>query len=97
MRSLAVCSLFASVSGACGDGLPVRADVAAAGSWRLDSGTVRDKSVPLVAGYRITLGIEGEAMSGRAACNRYGGRIRFDGDSVSLGSSSEPRWPVNQR
>jgi heat shock protein HslJ len=85
VRLFAVCSVFAFVLAACGEGLPVRAEVAAAGSWQLDSGTVRDKPVPLVVGYRITLTIEGDSATGRAACNRYGGTIRIDRDSLSLG------------
>lgn len=85
VKLFAVCSVFTFALAACGEGLPVRAEVPVEGSWQLDSGSVRDEPVPLVTGYRITLTIEGESATGRAACNRYGGTIRIDRDSLSLG------------
>lgn len=84
VRLLAGCSVLI-VALACGEGGQVSPEVAAEGSWQLVSGTVRDEPVPLVTGSRITLTIEGERATGRAACNRYGGTILIDGDAVSLG------------
>jgi heat shock protein HslJ len=85
VKLFAVCSVLPVLLAACGEGAPAPAGVAAEGSWRLHSGAVRDEPVPLVTGYRITLTIEGDNATGRAACNRYGGSIRIDGDSLSLG------------
>jgi heat shock protein HslJ len=83
VKLVAGCSLLILILAAYGRG--VSAEVAAEGSWQLDSGTMRDEPVPLVADYRVTLTIEGGRVTGRAACNRYGGTIRIDGDEVSLG------------
>lgn len=84
VRLLAGCTVLILAS-ACGEVAPPPAEVAAGGSWQLDSGTVRDEPMPLVTGYRITLTIEGDRATGRAACNRYGGTILIDGDAVSHG------------
>jgi heat shock protein HslJ len=40
--------------------------------------------VPLIKGYRITLEIAAESVTGKSACNTYGGRMDTSGDSVSL-------------
>jgi heat shock protein HslJ len=87
VKLFAICSVFAFGLAACGQDPPAPSEVAAEGSWQLDSGTLRDEPVPLVTGHRITLTIEGDSATGRAACNRYGGTIRIDGDSLSLGET----------
>ncbi len=86
VKPLAVCSVLAIVLSACAlDGAGGSAEIAAQGSWQLASGTVRDDPVPLVAGFRVTITIDGDRATGRAACDRYGGTVRIDGDFLSLG------------
>ncbi len=85
VKLFAICSVFAFGLTACGQNPLAPAAFVVEGSWQLDSGTVRDEPVPLVTGHRITLTIEGDSATGGAACNRYGGTIRIDGDSLSLG------------
>ncbi|HSJ70849.1 MAG TPA: META domain-containing protein [Acidimicrobiia bacterium] len=48
------------------------------GDWILASG------VPIVDGYPITFSVDGDAFSGAAACNRYGGTITLSGDALVL-------------
>ena len=45
------------------------------GSWQLASGTVDGAAFPLVADAPITLTVQGTSISGRAACNQYGGEL----------------------
>jgi heat shock protein HslJ len=45
------------------------------GGWQLASGTVDGAPFPVVAESPITLVVEGTAISGRAACNQYGGTL----------------------
>jgi heat shock protein HslJ len=55
------------------------------GAWTLESGTVDGEPIPLSADYPVTLVIEGDQFSGRAACNSYGGSGSIDGDSFKIG------------
>ncbi|MEA2001313.1 MAG: META domain-containing protein [Actinomycetota bacterium] len=48
------------------------------GDWRLVDG------VPAASGFPITLSIAGSDVSGRAACNAYGGTVDFDSGTVSF-------------
>ncbi len=45
------------------------------GSWSLTSGTVDDVPLSLIDGWDVTLVVERGAVSGRAACNGYGGSV----------------------
>ena len=45
------------------------------GGWQLASGTVDGAPFPVVAESPITLLVQGAAISGRAACNQYGGTL----------------------
>ena len=45
------------------------------GSWQLASGTVDGATFPVVAESPVTLIVQGNAISGRAACNQYGGTL----------------------
>ena len=49
------------------------------GDWRLETGTLDGRPVPLVAGHRITLLFDAQTAMGRSACNWYGGRISRQG------------------
>lgn len=67
---------------ACGDGsedLDTSSWPRPDGDWELVEG------VPTVDGYPITLSIDGPAVSGRAACNSYGGVAVVNGSAVSFG------------
>ena len=46
-----------------------------AGPWELESGTLADQPLALVAGAPITLVVEGSQVSGRSACNQYFGEF----------------------
>lgn len=79
MRSLIVmlvlsgCSLFAA-----------GASASLVGEWQLQAGTNQGQAVPIVAGSRITLKIDGTQVGGTAACNRYGGKIHVSGTTISI-------------
>ena len=58
------------------------------GEWLLQSGTNQGAAVPIVAGSRITLKIDGTQAGGSAACNIYGGTIQVDGSAVTISALS---------
>jgi heat shock protein HslJ len=49
------------------------------GDWQLTEG------VALVDGYPITMSIDGNEVSGRAACNSYFGTVTVDGNRITIG------------
>lgn len=64
------CSASASDPGGAG---PV--DVT--GDWQMSSGTIDGVAIGLVDDAPITLSVQGTQITGRAACNHYGGEIAF--------------------
>jgi len=71
---------------ACGDGgedLDISSWPGPDGDWELAEG------VATVDGYPITLSIDGTGVSGRAACNSYGGVAVVNGSAVSFGELSQ--------
>jgi heat shock protein HslJ len=54
------------------------------GQWLLQAGSSQGQPVPIVAGSKITLDIEGSRVGGTAACNSYGGNIQIDGSSIVI-------------
>jgi len=58
------------------------------GEWQLQAGTNQGKPIPIVAGSRITLKIDGTQVGGSAACNTYGGTIQINGDSIVISALS---------
>ena len=58
------------------------------GEWRLQAGTNQGQAVPIVAGSRITLKVDGTNAGGSAACNTYGGTIQVGGSSVAISALS---------
>lgn len=74
--------LFALVAAACGAGSG--ASGVADGAWQLESGTLDGKPIPMVGTHPITLAIEGDTVSGTAACNGYGGKVRLKGDRFEV-------------
>lgn len=75
--------LVALVAAACG----VAGDVSGGppqGSFVLVSGT----DLTLVDTHPVTLDVEGDEVGGIAACNRYGGRVAFDGAAIAVSDVS---------
>lgn len=58
------------------------------GDWLLERGTSQGQPIPIVAGSRITMSIDGSEIGGIAACNIYGGTIDVAGGRVSIGALS---------
>ena len=58
------------------------------GQWQLEAGTNQGQPVPIVAGSRITLNVDGTQVGGGAACNTYGGSIKLAGSSVAISALS---------
>ena len=58
------------------------------GEWQLQAGTNQEQVVPIVAGSRITLKVDGTKAGGSAACNTYGGTIQVNGSSVAISALS---------
>jgi heat shock protein HslJ len=55
------------------------------GDWRLVSGTNAGAPIPLVPGSDITMTVDGSQISGRSACNQYGGEIIVANGQVQFG------------
>jgi heat shock protein HslJ len=60
--------------------------VDAVGDWQLTRGTVDGIDIPLVAESPVTMTVEGSRVSGRAACNQYGGEMVVADGEVSFGA-----------
>ena len=62
-----------------------------AGDWQLASGMVDGAPFPVVAASPITLIVQGTEISGRAACNQYGGVLSVvdGGPRLSMTSMTE--------
>jgi heat shock protein HslJ len=58
------------------------------GEWLLLAGTNQGAALPIVAGSKITLKIDGQQAGGSAACNLYGGTITVRGSSISISALS---------
>jgi heat shock protein HslJ len=54
------------------------------GEWQLQAGTNQGQPIPIVAGSRITLKVDGTQVGGTAACNQYGGKIHLSGTTISI-------------
>ena len=52
------------------------------GDWQLSRGMVDGVPFPVVADAPITMTVQGAQISGRSACNHYGGEIVVEGGSV---------------
>jgi heat shock protein HslJ len=58
------------------------------GEWLLQAGTNQGAAIPIAAGSRITLKINGTQVGGSAACNLYGGTIQINGSSIVISALS---------
>jgi heat shock protein HslJ len=57
------------------------------GEWQLQAGTNQGQPIPIVAGSRITLKVDGTQVGG-IACNHYGGTIQVNGASIVISALS---------
>lgn len=62
--------------------------VDAIGDWRLVEGEDAGVAIPLVEGHDVTMTVAGSRVSGRSACNQYGGEIVVEGGQVRFGATS---------
>jgi heat shock protein HslJ len=79
MRALALIVILSACSVVSG-GAPASLD----GEWRLTAGTNQGQPIPIVAGSKVTLTIDGSQVGGTAACNSFGGKIEIHGSSIVL-------------
>jgi heat shock protein HslJ len=77
MLALTGCSIFSGGATASLDG-----------EWQLRDGTNQGQPIPIVAGSRITLKVDGTQVGGSAACNLYGGTLEVHGSSVVISALS---------
>jgi heat shock protein HslJ len=54
------------------------------GSWQLDSGTLEGEPIVLQASHPVTMNLDGERISGTAACNGYQGEYRISGSRFQI-------------
>ena len=66
------------------DSSPAPAEVGPEGDWVLASGTVDGNALPMVEGYDISMSLDGQEISGTAACNGYGGSYSLVDGTFSL-------------
>lgn len=55
------------------------------GAWVLIAATVDGTTLSLNDQYRVTMTIDGSQISGRAACNGYGGTVSIGNGAFSVG------------
>jgi heat shock protein HslJ len=55
------------------------------GGWELASGIVDGVPLAVLADHPITAVVEGSSISGRSACNEYGGRVEAGAGGVTIG------------
>lgn len=58
------------------------------GEWRLVEGSHHGDPLPMPDDAPITMAIDGASISGRAACNIYGGDLTIDEDRLTIGAMS---------
>jgi heat shock protein HslJ len=58
------------------------------GEWQLQAGTNQGQPIPIVAGSRVTLKVDGTQAGGSAACNLWGGTIEVSGSSIVISALS---------
>jgi heat shock protein HslJ len=86
-RVVAVTVLVLVAMAACGQNSPAGDRTQGLdSSWELREGTGPDGPVPLVDGHPITLTVDTDmgTVSGRAACNSYGGDVTLAGDRITI-------------
>jgi heat shock protein HslJ len=106
MRTLGMLAtvVLSVVLGACDASAPDPSGagpVDVSGQWQMASGTIDGVVLALVAESPITLSVTGTQISGRAACNHYGGEVvvedggtRFSLTSMTAMACAEPVMAV---
>jgi heat shock protein HslJ len=92
-RSILGAAIVALLLAACAGGTPSAPPttsggtgmVDAAGDWRLTDGRDAGVPIPLVPGADITMSVADSQISGRAACNQYGGEIVVKDGQIQFG------------
>jgi len=87
LASIAI-SLALAGCGVTGSAVPSDGPADLTGSWQLSGGQIDGVRMPIVDDSPITLTVDGSQISGRAACNYYGGEIVVDGGRVRLRATS---------
>jgi heat shock protein HslJ len=77
--ALASCTFLISACGVTTPGSSIE------GAWELEGGFIDGRPISIVDGYPITLTIEDGTLSGRAACNGYGGTYTLASGRLTLG------------
>lgn len=81
MRTIASLIILALASTAC---LGSDFEDSVEGSWQLEQGTLDGSPVPIVNTHPITMTLEGDEISGAAACNSYFGQWELSGNMFSI-------------
>jgi heat shock protein HslJ len=68
--------------------LPGAMAAALNGEWQLQAGDNQGQAIPIVAGTRITLNIDGTQAGGGSGCNTYGGTIQISGTTIKISTLS---------
>jgi heat shock protein HslJ len=58
------------------------------GEWQFQAGDSQGQAIPIVAGSRITLKIDGTQAGGGSGCNTYGGTIQISGTTIQISALS---------
>ncbi len=74
--------VFALLAAACGTSSG--GGISFEGPWQLESGTLDGRPILIFATHPITMTIEAGQISGTAACNGYGGKLRISGTSFAV-------------
>ena len=85
-RSLAIAALALLIAGC--SLFPGLANAALDGEWQLQAGTNQGAAIPIPAGSRITLTIDGGDVGGISACNHYGGTLEINGTTIKISALS---------
>jgi heat shock protein HslJ len=67
---------------------PAPGPIDATGDWRLVDGRIDGAPIPLVEGTDVTMTVDGSAISGRSACNQYGGQLELVDGTLRFGAMS---------
>ncbi len=87
-RALAAVTAMILVAG-CGTPTPSPVDIS--GAWKLTGGTVDGAPFPLVEDAPVTLSVRGTSISGRSACNHYGGEMVMEGGGCEMRADRDDR------
>jgi heat shock protein HslJ len=90
MKTTTSLLIFVLALASCSNGEDTTATALPAGDWQLVDGIATPVDFP------ITMSIEGNQVSGRAACNSYGGTADVNGSRVFFGEMSQTEMACEQ-